>query len=837
MRFVKAFLLLLTSTLCVAQSPVDRVTAPIESGLTVPVKGNVHGGARPEFDQGRVDGSMEMQTVSLVFKPSPAQQSALEQLLAQQQDRLSPNYHRWLTPAQFGDRFGMSKSDIGKVVSWLQSRGFIVTRIAPSRNEVFFSGTAAQVELAFHTEIHNYLVNGEMHFANATEPSVPAALSGVTLSIRNLHNFEPKPRARVRQVPSDEVSPHFTSHISGNHFLAPDDFATIYDVQGLYKATPTVDGTGQTIAVIGQSAISLTDVHNFRSAASLPAKDPTLLLVPSSGNSTTCPGDEGESDLDVEWSGGIAKNASIILVYVGVPAGQTCANRTNGAFDALTYAVKVMSPIAPIISISYGLCENTNSAIGIGQAEASSLQKLAQQANSQGQTITSASGDNGAADCEAAQTSSAVQGLAVDIPAAIPEVTGVGGTAFNGDAAGTVTGTAPNTNAGATPYWSGTTNSNDTISSALSYIPEMAWNDTLNTTDNPQGFLSASGGGASLYFPKPVWQAGTGVPNDAKRDVPDVAMNASPFHDAYLICSEDGPSGTKVPSCSSGFRDPSQNLSVVGGTSAGAPTFAAILALVDQSLIASGFASAPGLGNVNPTLYLLAGSYPSSFNDVPSGNNIVPCKSTPDCPTSGQFGFSAGPGYDQVTGLGSVNANRLATAWTAPNFTLQPNAATFSVVAGSSAQVTVTIHPLNGFNSALTFTCSGQPLQSSCVPPSGATTQSSVTFNLTTTAPTARLTSPFSGGGGSVFYASLLPGLLGILITAGQRKPTARGMRLLGLIMVLGFSTLWLAACGGSNSSNKNPGTAKGTYTLKMSATSGGTNPISNSTQVTLIVQ
>jgi subtilase family serine protease len=834
MRFVKAFLLLLTSTLCLAQSPVDRLTAPIESGLTVPLKGNLHGGARPEFDQGRVDGGMEMQTVSLVFKPSPAQQSALDQLLAQQQDRLSPNYHRWLTPVQFGNRFGMSKSDIGKVVSWLHSHGFIVTRVAPSRNEVFFSGTAAQVESAFHTEIHNYLVNGEMHFANATEPSVPAALSGVTLAIRNLHNFEPKPRARVRQVPSDEASPHFTSHVSGNHFLAPDDFATIYDVQGLYNATPPVDGTGQTIAVIGQSAISLTDVHNFRSAAGLPPRDPTLLLVPGSGNSTTCPGDEGESDLDVEWSGGIAKNASIILVYVGVPAGQTCANRTNGAFDALTYAVKMMSPLAPIISISYGLCENTNSSIGITQNDASSLQALAQQANTQGQTITSASGDNGAADCEAPQTSSAVQGLAVDIPAAIPEVTGVGGTEFNGDASGTVTGTVPNTNASATQYWSGTTNSIDTVSSALSYIPEMAWNDTLNPSNNPQRFLTASGGGASLYFPKPAWQAGTGVPNDAKRDVPDVAMNASPFHDAYLFCSEDGPNGTKVPSCTSGFRDPT-NLSVVGGTSAGAPTFAAILALVDQSLIASGFESAPGLGNVNPTLYLLAGSYPTSFNDVTSGNNIVPCKSTPDCPASGQFGFAAGPGYDQVTGLGSVNANRLATAWVAPNFTLQPNAATFSVVAGNSVQVTVTVHPLNGFNSALTFTCSDPASESTCVPPSGATTQSSVTFNITTTAPTARLGSPFSRRG-SVFYAFLLPGLLGILITAGKRKPTARGMRLLGLVVALGFSTMWLTACGGS-STNKNPGTTKGTYTVKLSATSSGTNPISNSTQVTLIVQ
>jgi subtilase family serine protease len=839
MRSVKAFLLLLTSTLCLAQSPVDRLTAPIESGLTVPLKGNLHGGARPEFDQGRVDGSMAMQAVSLVFKPSPAQQSALDQLLAQQQDRMSPNYHKWLTPAQFGDRFGMSKSDLDKVVSWLQSQGFTVTRIANSRNEVFFRGTAAQVESAFHTELHHYLVNGEMHFANATEPSVPAALSGVALAIRNLHNFEPKPRARVRKVPASEVSPHFTSSISGSHFLAPDDFATIYHVQGLYGAG--IDGTGQKIAVIGQSAINLADVQNFRKAAFplLPHKDPTLLLVPSSGNSTTCPGDEGESDLDVEWSGGVAKNASIILVYEGVPSGQTCSNRTNGAFDALDYTVNAVPQIAPIISISYGLCENTNSAVGITQAQALSLRTLAQQANTQGQTITSASGDNGAADCEDPQTTSAVRGLAVDIPAAIPEVTGVGGNEFTGDSATCPsTGCPSNTAPADPPYWSGSGVGTDTISSALEYIPEMAWNDTLDTTDNPQGFLSASGGGASIYFAKPTWQTGTGVPNDAKRDVPDIAVNASPFHDAYLFCSEDGQNGTKVSTCTSGFRDSSQALSVVGGTSAGAPTFAAILALVDQSLIASGFESAPGLGNVNPTLYQLAGSNPTSFNDVTSGsNNIVPCtKATPNCPASGQFGFSTGTGYDQVTGLGSVSANTLAAAWAGtPNFTLQPSAATFSVVAGNSAQVTVTVHPLNGFNAALTFTCSDPASESTCVPPSGATTQSSVTFNLTTTAPTARLGSPFSRRG-SVFYALLVPGLLGVLMAAGQRKPTARGMRLLGLIVALGFSTLWLAACGGS-SSNKNPGTTKGTYTVKLTATSGGANPISNSTQVTLIVQ
>lgn len=813
MRFVKAFLFLLTSTLCLAQSPVDRLTAPIESGPTVPLKGNLHGGARPEFDQGRVDGGMEMQAVSLVFKPSPAQQSALDQLLAQQQDRMSPNYHKWLTPAQFGDRFGLSKSDLGKVISWLQSQGFTVTRIANSRNEVFFSGTAAQVESAFHTEIHNYLVNGEMHFANATEPSVPAALSGVALAIRNLHNFEPKPRARLRGVPASEVSPHFTSSISGDHFLAPDDFATIYNVQGLYAAG--IDGTGQAIAVIGQSAISLTDVHNFRSAAGLTRKDPTLLLA-NQGTSATCPGDEGESDLDVEWSGGVAKNATIILVYAGLLSGETCSKRQSSAFDALQYAVDHNT--APIVSNSYGLCEAQT-----GSAFSNTVEGWAKQANTQGQTITSASGDNGAADCEDPQTSSAIRGLAVDIPAAIPEVTGVGGTRF-------IEGS------NSSLYWNPLNNANN--GSALSYIPEMAWNDTLDTTDNPQGFLSASGGGASLFFLKPTWQAGTGVPKDGQRDVPDVAVNASPFHDPYLFCSEDGQGGTKVSTCTSGFRDASQNLSVVGGTSAGAPTFAAILALVDQSLIASGFKSAPGFGNVNPTLYQLAASNPTSFNDVTSGDNIVACtKASPNCPAIGKFGFTAGPGYDQVTGLGSVNANTLAAAWAGtPNFTLQTNAATFSVVAGNPVPVTVTVHPLNGFSSALTFSCSDPASESTCVPPSGATTQSSVTFNITTTAPTARLSSPFSRRGG-LFYALLVPGLLGILITDGQRKPGAPGMRLLGLITVLGFSTLWLAGCGGSSSSNKNPGTTKGTYTVKLSATSGGTSPINNSTQVTLIVQ
>jgi subtilase family serine protease len=825
MRFVKAFLLLLTSTLCLAQSPVDRLTAPIESGLTVPLKGNLHGGARPEFDQGRVDPSMRMYGVSLVFKPSPEQQSELDQLLAEQQDRLSPNFHKGLTPAQFADRFGMSQNDINKVVAWLQSQSLTVTRIANSRNEIFFSGTAAQIELSFHTELHNYLVDGENHFANASEPSVPAALSGVALAVRNLHNFLPKSRARIRKVPSDEISGRFTSHISGGHFLSPADFATIYNIQPLYLAN--VDGSGQKIAVIGQSAISTTDVDHFRSAAGLSTNDPQLLLVPGSGIPTHCSGDEDESDLDVEWSGGVAKNATIIFVYEGIPTGQSCTNRTTGAFDALRYAID--QNIAPIISISYGLCENTNSSVGITQADALALQGSAKQANTQLQTIVSATGDSGAADCDS-QVKSAAKGMAVDVPAAIPEVTGVGGTEFQGDVAGAVTGVAPNTNAGATNYWSGTTNSTDPIASALSYIPEMAWNDTAADI-KAGGNISASGGGASIFFSKPSWQTGAAVPADNFRHVPDVAVNGSVDHDGYLICSPTDSQGN--PSCTNGFRDSSTQgfLDIVGGTSAGAPTLAGILALLNQT---QGNTPPTGLGNINPNLYLLAQFSPGTFHDVTTGDNIVPCtQGTRDCPTTApfQFGFMAGPGYDQVTGLGSINAKALADAWsTTPSFTLTPSAQVISVVAGQPATANITVNLMNGFNSALTFSCSGLPSESTCTfSPPGATTQTMVTLNIATTAPTAQLRSPF-GRSSRLFYAVLLPGVFGMVVRSRKRVP------LFYLIVVLSFSTLWLAACGGSSSSNKNPGTPKGSYTVKISATTAGSSSVGNSTQVTLTV-
>ena len=679
MRFWKFVLPLLASTLCFG-AQADRITGPVDSSQMVALSGNVHGLAQPRFDLGRTDGGKLIDGVTLAFRPSASQQQDLNNLLAQQQDRSSPNYHKWLTPAQFGARFGMTQNDINRVVAWLESEGFTVTSIANSRNQIAFDGTVAQIESAFRTEIHNYLVESEVHFANATNPSVPAAFASSVLNVGHLHSFSPKPRAKFQRMSLASADPHFTSALSGNHFLAPGDFATIYDLPA------GLDGTGQTIAIIGQSTVNPSDLSNFRSAAGLPAKAPQLILVPSNSTAERCSGDEGESDLDLEWSGGLAKNANIIFVHAGLVGTDTCSGRNNSVWNALQETVD--KDYAPIISTSYGSCESSNQ-----EGFADEVQGWAQQANAQGQTIMAAAGDSGAADCDG-EVASATMGLAVDVPAAIPEVTGMGGTEFLGDDPNNETPVTNGNAAADPPYWSGTTGGADAISSALTHIPETAWNDTVEAK-----LLSASGGGASLYFAKPTWQTGAGVPSDGKRDVPDLALNASPNHDGYLICSEDGPGGTVVATCTSGFRTAgsTEALTVIGGTSCAAPTFAAVTALLNESLGSS------GLGNINPTLYALASSNPTAFHDVTTGSNIVPCTSgTVDCPSGTvQYGFSAGTGYDQVTGLGSVDASALFTAWGASltNSSITISTPAKSVNAGTSVTFTVTVTPATGVGS------------------------------------------------------------------------------------------------------------------------------------------
>ena len=786
----------------------DRITQDIDERETRQLQGNVHPQLQHAQDQGRMDGGLPMEGVSLVFKRTAQQEAEIEKLLAEQQDPASPNFHKWLTPEQYGDRFGLSKADLAKVVAWLQSQGFTVNRVARARTQVWFSGSVAQVEQVFRTEMHRYTVKGEPHFANGVEPAIPAALADVVLGVHNLTDFRPRVRAHVRRMSEAGVKANLTSSLSGSHFVVPDDFATIYDVKALYTAG--FDGTGQKIAVMGQSEVNNTDIDAFRSAAGLPARTATNFvrtLVPGTGTSTVVSGDVDESSLDLEWAEGVAKGATEVFVYTG-------NNPSFNVFDAFTYAID--NNLAPVISMSYGNCEQN-----LPSTFLQSVQQKTQQANLQGQTIAAASGDFGAADCgnpgSNSSTLPATTGLAVDIPGALPYVTSVGGTTFTGDATAAVSGSC----AAATTYW-GPSCSLTSGGSALQYIPETGWNDTTASSS-----LSSGGGGASTLFSKPSWQTGTGVPDDGKRDVPDVALAASPDHDGYLLCSGG--------SCVNGFRDNTANtaFNVAGGTSFGAPTFAGIVAILNQKTGSS-------QGNVNPTLYALATANVGAFHDITTGDNIVPCGAgTPDCPTSAKYGFSAGAGYDQVTGLGTIDAAKLVNNWSSGNSTTADFSffgKTVSISApGGSGTSTIVVDGRNGYSGSVSFTCTAPSsalitcsVTGSPVVLSSSTKSGTVTLSVGTSAHAAldpsRTPLWFVTSGG------VLAGVFMLAIPAGRRRWSV-ALSLIAMALIAAA-----VGCGGSSSSSssKSAGTPVGNYNVKVTGSDGTT---SHTTSVAVAVQ
>ncbi len=620
----------------------DRITRAVDVSRTVPTSGSVSRLATPEFDQGPVDSTMQLSYLQLVIQPSPAQRADCLQLLAGQQNPSSPLYHQWLTPEQFANRFGLSLSDHSKIVAWLTSSGLAVNHSARGRNWIAFSGTAAQIAHALHTTIHTFLVNGATHYANTVEPQVPEALAGVVGGFLGLNDFQPHSMI-------SHIAPAFNS--GSSHYLAPQDWATIYDVSPLYQAG--FKGAGQSIAVVGQSDVQLSDLRTFRSTFGLSANDPKMVLY--SGVDPGYTGSQVEGDLDLQWAGAIAPAATIYYVY-----GQN-------AFSAMIYAID--QNIAPVITVSYGACELDLSL---------DWQSLMQQANAQGITILNSSGDSGAAGCEEGSTAFAANGLGVDFPASVPEVTAVGGTQF-------VEGTGN--------YWAASNSANS--GSAISYIPEVVWNESSGAG------IAAAGGGASVLYAKPIWQTAPGVPADDARDVPDVSFSAA-GHDGYLV-------------------EYNGVLYVFGGTSCSTPSFAALVALLNQYQISKGYQTSAGLGNINPQLYRLAQTAPSIFHDTVTGSNAVNCaQGTSGCAT-GSIGYQAAAGYDRASGLGSLDANSLFTQWnsqsSAVTVYLFVNAASATVNATVGMTATVVPNNSSGLASApagtVSFAFNGEPLGTS----------------------------------------------------------------------------------------------------------------------------
>ena len=650
-----ALTVLMTGNLVWAQSttrPQDRLRGDITESERITLPGNVHPALAQAQSQKSVSANFPMDHMILLLQPDQAQQAALDQLVAQQHDPQSSQYHQFLTPEQYAERFGVSQNDIEKVTGWLQQHGFQVEEVTPNHLSIVFSGDAYAVQNAFNTEVRQYSVNGEIHHANASDPQIPAALAGVVRGIVKLHDFQTRSFSRNLQVVGQATNPLDTVS-SSIHYVGPADWAMIYDVRPLYASN--LNGTGQSIAVVGRSNVKMSDIQSFRSQFGLPANNPTVTVAQGSDPGFLSNGDSVEATLDVEWAGAIAPNAQVKLIVSSSTA------TADGVELASLYAVN--HNVAPVLSVSYGTCESELGASSgpLGGTELAFYNSLWQQAASQGMSVFVSAGDSGAAGCDNTNATTGTQ-RAVNGLCSSPYATCVGGTEFK---------EGSNTSL----YWLG--GNNAVLGTAQSYIPEVVWNESGTNSGKD---LAAGGGGASIAYAKPIWQTGDGVPADSHRDVPDVAVTAA-SHDGYLIFYN----GV---------------LTSIAGTSASAPSFASLFTIINQKYNSV-------QGNANPVLYPLAAKQAQGgaliFHDVTSGNNTVP----------GVTGYTAVAGYDLASGLGSVDGSQLVNHWRdltpSGSFTLSALPISPVVQAGNSLTIGPSIAVTNGFNSPVSFTISGLP--------------------------------------------------------------------------------------------------------------------------------
>jgi len=696
-RFAVATLALLSVSVSaqLTNQAKPLVTQPVNDSRRVELHGTIHPLVRVAADQGTLADGIALNRVLMTLRRSDEQETALKQLIDQQQDKSSSNYHKWLTPEEFGARFGPSDTDIATLTGWLAAHGFNSISVSKGRTMVEFSGTAGAMRQAFGVSLHRFSYFGKSRTANVTDPQIPAALAPLVSGFSSLNNFPRKTFAEKygiyrRDSQNGKLepigdTPQYVISSNGNNFLGvtPYDFATLYNLQPLWNASVT--GTGQTIAIVGESKLDPQDFANFRSLFGLP---PGTLNIINNGPPADFQDDEIEGNIDVQWSGAAAPGATIDYV-------SSLGTETTAGID-LSAAYIVDNNLAPIVSESWGICEFAAGTDGNGF-----YSSLWQQAAAQGITVMVASGDAGAGTCDQNQ-SYARYGLTVNAIASTPYTTAVGGTDFQ-----TLFGDGGKF---------GSSNGSTTKASVSAYIPETTWNNTCtneqlshattylglspeavcnNATAQSNGLLTTTGGGGGKSnciglsggnslsnctggYPKPAWQTGTGVPSDNVRDLPDVSLFASNgFSRAfYIVCQADQLTDGKGCNISSPYND----LISVGGTSVGSPAMAGIMALVAQKN------GGGRLGNANYNLYALfnkqttagtacsASGTPNAactFNDVVVGTNGVPCvKGSPNCTVTNSAdiygilsGFSSTVGYDLTTGLGSVNASNLANNW------------------------------------------------------------------------------------------------------------------------------------------------------------------------------
>jgi len=773
------------------------ITAQIDESNRVPLVGNMRPEANAGNDRGKVADDFPMDHMLLQLKRPPEQEQALQEFIDEQQTAGSPNFHRWISAQEFGERFGLSKQDLDALARWLQSHGFKVNVIYPSGMVIDFSGTARQVREAFQTEIHHLEVNGVNHIANMSDPRIPAALAATVSGVVSLHDFRPRAMYKMRQ-PKTQYT--FPDGFGGNNYaVVPADLATIYNLNPLFSAGYT--GQGQTIVVIEDTNVfSASDWNTFRSTLGLSTYTSgsftTVHPAPSSGtNNCASPGiiapNDAEAILDAEWASASAPSAAIVMA--------TCADTgpTFGGLIAVQNLINASTQPPAIMSISYGQCETVN-----GAAANAAYSSAYQQAVAEGVSVFVAAGDSGAAGCDNS-ASEATHGIGVNAFASTPYNVAVGGTDFSDTYSGT--------NA---TYWNSSNTSN--FGSALSYIPEIPWNNSCAGAllTNYEGFsvtygssslcndpsigsllasTVAGGGGPSACatgspspsnsgivsgtcqgWPKPSWQSVLGNPNDNVRDTPDVSLFAADglWGHFYVFCWSDTANGgaacTGAPSGWSG----------AGGTSFASPIMAGIQALVNQK------AGGPQ-GNPNPVYYQLASNEYGSggnsscnsangntaassciFYDVTLGDMDVDCVGSANCyladgsvgvlstsDNSFSLAYGTTTGWDFATGIGSVNAANLVNNWPAsgPNFSISASPNTVTLTQGTSGSSIITVTPENSFAGTVSLSISGLP--------NGVT----ASFNPASTAGTSALTLVSSSTAAVGTFTVAVTGLSGTL--------------------------------------------------------------------------